>query len=689
MNAIEVKDVCFEYRAGEVSLPIFRSFSLEVNQGEFLAIKGPSGSGKSTLLYLLAGLLNIDRGSVKIKGRDLVNLSDLDRSFLRNQTIGFVFQQFHLLPKATVMDNILLPNFYPIEKNGCDKISNEQVVNLAKELGLEGRLNHRPNQLSGGQQQRVAIARALINNPDIILADEPTGNLDSRSTKQIIAILQALHAKGKTVILITHDDEIANIASRVCYLEDGRITQQKNLPPRKSLPDFSQTASVLSGKILSQVSQRDDFSSSVKKSTNLSEQMRISFSMALSNAFRDKKRSFLTMLGVTVGVAAVCSMVTIGNFTKDKVLSSYADLGVNTLVFRGHRNWDMKATDSVSANFESLDWKNDLLPLKKIFKDVQFISPNMTSWQSTVTYAGKSIESKPQVKGVSEEGLEVLNRKVIAGRGISKFHVENRSKVCVVGYGVAKQLFPTILPIGKMIYVERDGETFACLIRGILENRSSNKESENPNFQIFIPFTLFQSLSKYWWSSLIRSTSIKISKSADVERVGQGIKNFFERKYSNSGVFTVDTDSILVSQMKKFLDLFTILLICIALVTLSVGGIGITNTMLVSVSERLKEIGIRKAVGATNSSIRYQFLQEAIVMSTAAGIVGIGLGVAVYQAAIYGASHFIEKLEFEWIFDPLAILLSVVSIIVVGVLSGLVPALKAERLQVIDALRSE
>lgn len=671
MKLIELEGVDFKYKH---TSPIFKSFSLTLNQGEFLVIKGPSGSGKSTLLYLLAGLLNIQSGSLSIKGKKLSSLSDLDKSFLRNREIGFIFQQFHLLSKATVLDNICLPIFYPIErKGGHTSESRERAISLARELGIGHRLNYLPNQLSGGQQQRVAIARALINNPDLILADEPTGNLDSQSTQQIMNILSELHKRGKTIVLITHDNQVARFASRVCSLKDGRIVEEETTaqPEKEEIPPFE---------------VENGGATSVELGL-VRGVLRI-LPLALSNAFRNKARSFLTMLGIAVGVAAVCSMITLGNFTERRILQGYDDLGVNTLMFRGFPNWRLRATDEVSVKFKFFNWERDLVPLKKIFPDIQLLSPMMTS-RISVTFSGQTIESEARMIGISEDGLRVLNRRMISGREINWFHVEKRSSVCVIGFDIGQRLFPNLSPLNQVIHISRDDTSLACRVIGVLESKTSNKEWNKPNFQVFVPFPVFRATSRSEWMFHINQVAIKLYPQADIEKVGQAIRKFFELKYGKTGRFRIGSDSILIAQMKKFLNLFAILLVSIALVCLTVGGIGITNMMLVSVSERLKEIGIRKVSGATHSSIRYQFLLESLFLCAIAGFVGILMGIAAYQMAIYGASRLIQKLEFEWVFEPFALLISLVSILAVGILSGLLPAIKAEKLQVIDALRSE
>lgn len=667
---IQIENLNFSYKSSDVNVSIFKDFSLSIEKGDFVAIKGPSGSGKSTLLYLIAGLLNFDQGKIQFNGADISKMSDYELAKFRNKKISFIFQQFHLLPKSTVLENILLPTLYPIEEKKCLKNNVSRVKTIISDLGLIDRINHLPTQLSGGQQQRVAIGRALINDPDVILADEPTGNLDSKSAMHIVSILKKLNDAGKSIILITHDDEVASAASKIFHLKDGKLDGHFK-------PSIGEPNRLLKKLDKAKVKRLSPFNY-IKL-----------VPVIMKNAFQHKTRSVLTMLGITVGVAAVCSMITLGNFMKEKILDGYADLGVNTIVFHGYPNRKLKAIDKFPVKYRFFNWEKELLPLKRIFSSIDLISPNLTSWGTTVTFGGKSIEKEPRLIGVSEDGLKVLNRRLIAGRPITKFHIERKHSVCIIGFDIGNILFSTTSPIGQVIHISQNSSTFTCKIIGVLESKTSNKEWAKPNLQIYIPFTVFQAISEYWWSAQIKNVTIKLKNDADVELVGKGIRRFFEKKYGKSGEFRVDSDSILVAQMKKFLSLFSLLLTAIAVITLAVGGIGIANMMLVSVSERLKEIGIRKSVGATSTSIRYQFLLESIFLCTIAGMFGIIIGVCTYQLAILGASKFIDKLEFTWIVDWSAMFFSVVSILLVGVISGLIPALKAEKLQVVDALRSE
>jgi macrolide transport system ATP-binding/permease protein len=683
MSLIHIKDLNFSYKtsSGE-EVPVLKNLNLNIDVGELIAIQGPSGSGKSTLLYIIGCLLDSYSGRVEIGGQNIAKMTDEQLAVLRNRHIGFVFQQFHLLPKASVLENILLPTKYPSERPS-HKDGVERANELVNDLGLNGRTHHFPNQLSGGQQQRVSIARALLNDTQIILADEPTGSLDTNNSKQIMELLKAANRAGRTVVIITHDSEIAQQCDKVVHFRDGEI---KEITENKKAMLTSREDS-----IFRDIPNGRKLEFERTRWAVLSRYFHVGISLfpvAFQSLKQNRSRSILTMLGIVIGVAAVLSMVTIGSFTKKKILESYAEMGVNTLIFYGYPNWDLRATDQVPVVFQSFDWERDLAPLKKVFPEILRISPMLFSWDSQLSYGGKTVDSDVRTFGISSDGLPMANRKLIIGNNFSPFHVEYRSAVCVIGFEIYQRLFSNVSPLGQIVAVNQRDSSFGCRVIGVLASLSSNKEWNKPNLQVYLPYTFFQSTSDPWMSR-IRQVVLQLKPGSDVEKVGKKIKAFFDMKYGKSARFDVGSDSVLIAQMNKFLSLFTILLGAIALVSLAVGGIGITNMMLVSVSERFKEIGIRKAFGATNFSIRVQYLVESVLICSIAGMVGLAVGFVLYQGAIYGATKLVSKLAFEWTVDFTALLLSIVSIFVVGVLSGLTPALKAEKLQVIEALRSE
>jgi macrolide transport system ATP-binding/permease protein len=712
--AIELRDIFYSYEMGDRRLPVLQGISLSVQPGELVAICGPSGSGKSTFLYIMGCLLTPDRGQIFINGVDTATLDPLALASLRNHSIGFVFQQFHLLPRTSVVENILLPARYPIETAGPEDLDAGRARELASRFGLGDHLDKAPNQLSGGQQQRVAIARSLMRDAQIILADEPTGNLDSASADHVMRTLKELNRQGRTVVIITHSAEIAQECDRVITIRDGFLLrdEHKEAASLSKETGFSsdlthleagQEQTAKGGVVTSLRAMSSPTTASQSHSAahlRLREKANFwravakiavsSLAVAIANLRRNRVRSALTMLGVTVGIAAVLAMITLGQFIKTKILESYAELGVNTIQMYAHPNWNMSAKDAVGVMFQQLEWERDLTPLKRVFPQVDRISPVLIDWGSAVSYGGRKIESDVRTWGVGAEAFQITRRPLLAGRVFDADHVRRKSAVCVIGVEIGEQLFRQTSPLGKLLEITSQGGTSTtCRILGVFASQTSNSDWQKPNLQVWMPYTFAQATSSSYWNSQIHQTLIEIKPGNDVELSSQMLKAFYEKRYGNTGRFNVNSDSKLLAQMSRFLSLFTVLLAAIALVCLIVGGIGIANMMLVSVSERLKEIGLRKALGATDLSIRVQFLTESVVLCLGAGLLGIIVGFLAYEGAISIATNFVKQMKFEWVVDPFAVAISLVAIICVGVFSGLVPALKAERLQVIEALRTE
>lgn len=662
MASFRIKNLNFAYKIDGKKQKVLDDINLDIAKGEFTAIVGPSGSGKSTLLHVMGCLLYADSGQVLLGGHDTQKLGVDEQAAIRSKVLGFIFQQFHLIPRMTVLDNILLPlecSPFSMDK----KRYRQSAVRIADRLGISDLLSKLPNQLSGGQQQRVAIARSLLLNPQVILADEPTGNLDSKSSFEILKILRELNSEGVTVVIITHDREIADSCPRKISIKDGKITEDTGAPDHSG-KEQSSAKTPITGRT-----------------------SHGSLKTIFSNLRRNKLRSFLTMLGVTIGIASVLAMTTLGEYTKQNILETYETLGVNKLSFWGHRNWQLKATDKVQNYFQEFSVDHDLYHLKKIFPEVRLLSPTISHWNMNAAYGGKELDRVSPL-GVNHEYLEITNAKVILGKPLSSRHVDLETPVCVIGYEVFKHLFRQSSPIGKNLFIQNDNTAYGCRVLGVLDHQSSNEGWFVPDKQILLPFTFLRNFGSPW-DRWIDSAVATVAKGHDVEETGKKVRNYFESKYGKSGNFRVSQDDILVSQAKKFLTVFTLLLGSIAIIALLIGGIGLANMMLVSVAERYREIGVRKAIGATNSSIRRQFLGESVILCLLAGIVGLALGVGAYEGIIWGAAQAFDSIEFKWVFEPYSFTLSFLCIVAVGVASGIIPAIKAERLQIVEALRSE
>lgn len=660
---LSLKNISFSYKGTQTAL-VLDDVSLDVQRGELLAIKGTSGSGKSTLLHIMGCLHGADSGSLSIDGVEIASLSAQERAFIRNQKIGFVFQQFELVPKTSVLENILLPTLYPSELKIPRPQARQKALELAERLGLSKHLHHFPNQLSGGQKQRVAIARALINDPAIILADEPTGNLDSKNSQEILKIFQELNAQGKTIVVITHEQEVAKSCKRIIEIRDGKIEGggegDSATCPRKGTRGTVPFSRFPLFSILP---------------------------FAFFNLRRNKLRSLLTMLGVTIGIAAVVAMTALGQFTKRTILESYEEMGVNRIMISGWPKWDLKAKDLTRIAFESFKVEKDLSPLPSLFPEIERLSPIIQQHGRTARYAGREMQSVAIV-GVDPEYFAITNRIFLSGHPFRPLELSRRSPVCVIGFGIAKQLFRQNLPLDKIIYFGNEDSSLSCRVIGVLKSQKSNSEWNKPDQQILVPYTLLQGGGKPW-ENRIHSIAAQVRNFETLESTGKKLLHLFKNRYGETGVFSIDQDDVMVSQIKRFLNIFAILLTCIALISLLVGGIGIMNMMLVSVAERYREIGLRKALGASDKSIRLQFLLESMMICLFSGVIGIVLGFGAYEGIIYTASQFTPQVKFEWFFEPIAFIISFIGIVSVGILSGIAPALKAEKLEITEALRSE
>ncbi|HVJ63698.1 MAG TPA: ATP-binding cassette domain-containing protein [Bdellovibrionota bacterium] len=677
---IEVRDLKFYYRPGEW---ILKGISFAIHEGEFVAVTGPSGSGKSTLFYLLGCLLDKYKGQVYFRGDPTRSRSPNERAWLRNREIGFVFQQFYLLPRSTVMENILLPTYFPFDESKPSQEDRERVTAIAERLGIAHLLQRSPQELSGGQQQRVAIARALLRKAELILADEPTGNLDSKSSESVMELLKELHREGHTVVIVTHSPEIAAQCTRVIHVRDG-VLEKDVINPEGTTP-APRPPSALNAEV-----PRESISEQSFRGLGVGSFLK-SLPIAWNNIKRSRTKSALTMLGVSLGVAAVLTTMSLGAFAKEKILQGYQALGINTLRFVGYENWMRSSNDFTPATFREFSLEKDIMPLRKIFDEIEAVSPLLDLETPKFEFGGRDLDENTAALGVSEQYFAVTGQSIAEGRALSVFDVASGAPVCVIGAEVKDRLFPDSEALNRSVSVNSENASIAmnCIVVGVLVRQPSSQDAVTPNTQVFLPYTYFSKSATHPQYRELHQFLIKIRDGVDPAAMGPRLEGYFYSRYGSSGQFNAASDAKLISQMKMFLNVFSGLLSAVAIIALVVGGVGINNMMLASLSERLKELGLRKALGATPRQLRYLMLGESILLCTAAGIIGLVVGFVAYQGLVVAATKLIPKLQYEWIFEPAAFLISFVAIFLTGLFSGFIPAMKAEKLDVMEALRQD
>ena len=656
---IEVRNLNKTYQMGSVKVEALKDVSLKVSAGEFVAIMGASGSGKSTLMHVLGLLDRPDSGEYYLAGENVTKLSDKELALVRNHLVGFVFQQFHLLPRMTALENAELPLIYAGKKNMKGKAVEE--ISL---VGLKERMHHRPNEMSGGQQQRVAIARSLVNDPPIIFADEPTGNLDSKSKEEIMAVLKKLNQRGKTVVIVTHEAEVATQCRRVIQMKDGRVITDKAVAAQDELGS-PETSKYLVNDTLSH--SRKALSGGIEFFDYLRQ--------AVFAMLSHKMRAFLSILGILIGVSAVIAMLAIGQGAKESIEKQLESLGSNLLIVRSGAQRSM-GVSLQSGTTTRLTFK-DVTAISKLNDYVKSASPSVTG-RAQIVYQNNNWNT--QVEGVSVDYAQLRSVVPMIGRFFTDAEVKMRSKVALLGTTVVKELFGQEDPIGKVIKIN----LINFQVIGILPVKGSAGPQDQDD-AVLIPITtaMYRVMGKQYIDSIyIEAKSPDLIDAAQEEIISLIIKQHRLKTDDQKDSFQVRNMADIKKTLTSTTKTMSLLLGAIAAISLLVGGIGIMNIMLVSVTERTREIGLRKAIGANNADIMTQFLIEAILMSLLGGLGGVALGI--------GAAILITSIA-GWAvrISVFSVLLAVTFSFVIGMIFGLWPARQASRLNPIEALRYE
>jgi macrolide transport system ATP-binding/permease protein len=761
MSLLRLENITKTYYLGEIDVPVLKGISFTVERGELVALMGASGSGKSTLMNVLGCLDRPTSGKYWLDGQEISSLSANERALVRTAKLGFVFQSFNLLPRTTAVHNVLMPLDYSTKATPI-RTAVERAHEILERVGLGDRLEHVPSQMSGGQQQRVAIARSLINEPALLLADEPTGNLDSQTSVEILEMFQQLNAAGLTVILVTHDPKVAAYADRVIRVVDGLIVEDdhggrsidvtRRDPKSKrervdavdvtpaahaAMASVDEPSSSNAGGTMVAVRERTVAVAAKPVSAATMPAPRHSVRVGLAALFpaplrtaatalrRNKMRSALTALGVIIGVGAVIAMVEISQGSRTSLMQTMATMGANTIMVRS----GAAASGGISFGSGTLLTltPGDSEEIEREASAVVATAP-VVQIQGQVVYGNRNWIPM-NVMGTTAPYLTIRDwEQMDEGEMFTDRDVRNANKVCVIGQTLVKELFDGQSPIGEDLRVKN----VSLRVIGVLGRKGSNMMGMDQDDVLLAPWTTVKyrisdnsaaateaaasssstsevnSLNELYPGSTalypeqsatqlannpqpVRFTnvdqiSVKARSAAEIPVAMDEITSILRQRHrirsGQTDDFNLRDMSEMVKMMGSMSEMMGGLLMIVALISLVVGGVGIMNIMLVSVTERTREIGLRMAVGARSYHILRQFLIEAIVLCVFGGAIGILLGRAASYAVWLG-------LRWPVAASIPAIVGAFVVSATIGVAFGFYPAWKASRLDPIEALRYE
>ncbi len=636
---IRLAGVFRRHPSGDGPVTVLRAVDLTIRRGDMVAIIGASGSGKSTLMNILGCLDRPSEGEYWIAGRPTAALSADELAALRRERFGFIFQRYHLLGALDAVENVETPAVYA----GVPKAARRaRATALLRRLGMGDRLRHRPGQLSGGQQQRVSIARALVNDPDVILADEPTGALDSRSGGEVLDILDELNREGRTVVIVTHDRAVAARAARVIEIRDGAVVaDRRNRAPADVVPIARP-----------------------RPARRFGGRFAAAFAMALRSIGAHRLRSFLTMLGVVIGIASVVCVVALGQGAQEKILSDISDMGANSLaVFPGRGFGDLKAEQVVTL---TVDDAREIARLP-------YVKAATPKNAATTTVRVDDKEINVQVIGVGAQYFRTRNSAFVAGHGFGRADVDAMAQDAVIDDNARKALFPHAKgpETGAVVLMKN----LPVRVVGVLKPDNEGEGAQNP--EIYLPYTTVS--TRMTGSRVLQSIVARIDDAVDSAQAEKLLTAFLARRHGAEDFFVYNSDKV-QKTVRAATGLMALLIAAIAGISLFVGGVGVMNIMLVAVSERVAEIGLRMAVGARRSDILQQFLIEAVLVCLLGGLVGVAL------AGGFGLVFAQFDTGFRLIYSPLSIAAALLCSSLIGIGFGFAPARNASRLDPVVTL---
>jgi macrolide transport system ATP-binding/permease protein len=711
---VELRDVTKVYAAGGVEVRALDGVNLRIERGEFVSIMGASGSGKSTLMNLMGCLDQASSGTFLLDGEDTARLPEPQLARIRSSRIGFVFQSFNLLARTSALENVALPLIYSMDQPLTRAERFARARGALAFVGLAQRERNTPGQLSGGQQQRVAIARALIAEPSILLADEPTGNLDTRTSHEIMTMLRSLNRDhGNTIVVVTHEPDIAAYTDRTVTMRDGRIVADERRTAPTAADDAAPRLDALG--VPSDAAGTPPVRTLFAEANGpeprhpLMEHPAIAFAMMILFAaaqalWRNRMRSALTVLGVFIGVAALIAMVAVGQGANAAVRKQIESLGTNLIVILPGAT----TTGGVRAGSGSASTLTvaDAQALRRDDPAVAVVS-YLIRQPGQVEYGSQNWSTNLQ--GITPSYLDTTGWHIAQGRPLDADDERNAAMVALIGQTVYQQLFaPGENPIGAMLLVK--GAPLRVV--GLLAPKGQSTYGQDQDDVLIMPFSAaeqkvlgvavpsqaqmstdpyFPPLTNPYGTvprigGYVNQIYVQCASAQQVPAaIDEATRTLRQRHHLHAGDindFAVRNLSQIAQAAEGSSHIMALLLATVASISLLVGGIGIMNILLVSVTERTREIGLRMAIGARRLHVLLQFLGEAVMLSVSGGLAGILCGVAVSELITLIA-------HWPTLLSAPAIVGGFLFSAVVGIFFGYYPARKASRLNPIEALRYE
>lgn len=643
---ISARGISRSFQAGDETITVLRDVDIDIYPGEMVAIIGTSGSGKSTLMNILGCLDRASAGQYAFNGKDVSDLSPDELAQLRREHFGFIFQRYQLLSDLDAVGNVEVPAIYAGASRSARR---DHAKALLEQLGLDTRLDHRPSELSGGQQQRVSVARALMNGGEVILADEPTGALDTKSGDDLIKLLLELNAKGHTIVMVTHDPNVAAHAHRIVEISDGRIISDTR----------KEDTAVPTAQWSRPSADHGGFGAGLRRLVE-------AFNISLKAMLAHRTRSFLTMLGIIIGIASVVLVVALGNGSQEKVLENISSLGTNTITVRAGSGFGARDQGRIETLVPSDAAALALLDL------ADSVSPAVSS-SATVRY--RNTEASAAINGVSGDYFQVHAYETVSGSVFSSEDVDSYAQVAVIDADTQETFFGANSdPLGEVLLL---GHVPVRII-GIVQSTGATFGPSSLN--VWVPYTT--SMARVSGQDNLDSIGVRVADDYDMTLAEAEISALLISRHGTKDFFLSNTDTIRET-ITSTTETLTYLVAMIAVISLVVGGIGVMNIMLVSVTERTKEIGVRIAIGARRSDIVSQFLIEAVMVCFVGGILGI-LGAL---TGGYLIEEFASSIRLS--FSTTAIVVAFLSSTLIGITFGFLPARNAARLDPVVALSRE